>query len=39
MIEEIKGLGTLAHESGKAYTELDTALYNALIGKGKGKAK
>ena len=38
MIEEIKGLGTLAHESGKAYTELDTALYNALIGKGKGKA-
>ncbi|MEV0175393.1 hypothetical protein AB0I00_30270 [Streptomyces sp. NPDC050803] len=37
MIEEIKGLGTLAQEAGKAYTELDTALYDALTGKNKGK--
>ncbi|MFI9831919.1 hypothetical protein ACIHIX_30030 [Streptomyces sp. NPDC051913] len=37
MIEEIQGLGQVAHESGKAYKELDTALYNALIGKGKNK--
>jgi hypothetical protein len=37
MIEEIKGLGTLAKEAGKAYTELDTALYDALTGKGKKK--
>ena len=37
MIEEIQGLGQVAHESGKAYKELDTALYDALIGKGKKK--
>ncbi|MCW8381641.1 hypothetical protein [Streptomyces justiciae] len=37
MIEEIQGLGKVAHEAGKAYKELDTALYNALIGKGKKK--
>ncbi|MFF8672066.1 hypothetical protein [Streptomyces sp. NPDC015242] len=37
MIEEIKGLGTLAKEAGNAYTELDTALYDALTGKGKKK--
>jgi hypothetical protein len=37
MIEEIKGLGTLAKEAGKAYTALDTALYDALTGKGKKK--
>jgi hypothetical protein len=37
MIEEIKGLGTIAKEAGKAYTELDTALYDALTGKGKKK--
>ncbi|MFJ8595585.1 hypothetical protein [Streptomyces sp. NPDC093598] len=38
MIEEIKGLGTVAKEAGKAYTELDTALYDALVGK-KGRKK
>jgi hypothetical protein len=37
MIEEIQGLGQVAHEAGKAYKELDTALYDALIGKGKKK--
>ncbi|MGW7254839.1 hypothetical protein [Streptomyces sp. NPDC054834] len=37
MVEEIQGLGQIAHEAGKAYTELDTALYNALVGKGKKK--
>ncbi|MFJ6083036.1 hypothetical protein ACIQI8_16705 [Streptomyces sp. NPDC092369] len=37
MIEEIQGLGTLAHEAGKAYKEVDTALYDALTGKGKTK--
>ncbi|WP_324784246.1 hypothetical protein [Streptomyces sp. H51] len=35
MIEEIQGLGTLAHEAGKAYKQIDTELYNALVGKEK----
>lgn len=37
MIEQIQGLGTLAHEAGKAYKEIDTALYDALVGKGQKK--
>ncbi|MDN3028665.1 hypothetical protein [Streptomyces sp. S.PB5] len=37
MIESIQGLGQMAHESAKAYKELDTALYDALTGKGKKK--
>jgi hypothetical protein len=37
MIEEIKGLGEIAKAAGEAYTELDTQLYNALVGKGKKK--
>ncbi|MFF3844812.1 hypothetical protein [Streptomyces sp. NPDC002328] len=37
MIEEIQGLGKLAKEAGKAYTEVDIALYDALVGKGKQK--
>ncbi|MEU0968430.1 hypothetical protein ABZ357_24430 [Streptomyces sp. NPDC005917] len=37
MVEQIQGLGQLAHEAGKAYTELDTALYSALVGKGQKK--
>ncbi|MFD4577677.1 hypothetical protein ACFWNK_35800 [Streptomyces sp. NPDC058417] len=35
MIDEIKGLGKFAKEAGKAYTEVDTLLYDALVGKGK----
>ncbi|MFC9848384.1 hypothetical protein ACFWFF_00435 [Streptomyces sp. NPDC060223] len=37
MIEEIKGLGEVAKTAGEAYTEIDTQLYNALVGKGKKK--
>ncbi|MFJ8086394.1 hypothetical protein ACIQ6Y_38285 [Streptomyces sp. NPDC096205] len=37
MIKDIEGLGTLAKEASKAYKELDTALYQALVGKGKKK--
>ncbi|KAB1147735.1 hypothetical protein F7R91_11660 [Streptomyces luteolifulvus] len=35
MIKEIEGLGTIAKEAAKAYVQLDTALYQALIGKDK----
>ncbi|MEV6196080.1 hypothetical protein AB0M19_27195 [Streptomyces sp. NPDC051920] len=33
MIEDIEALGTIAKEASKAYVELDTALYSALVGK------
>ncbi|MEU4167498.1 hypothetical protein AB0F46_11490 [Streptomyces sp. NPDC026665] len=33
MIKDIEALGTIAKEASKAYVELDTALYNALVGK------
>jgi hypothetical protein len=37
MIEEIKGLGEIAKTAGEAYTEIDTELYKALVGKDKKK--
>lgn len=37
MIKDIEGLGVIAKEASKAYVGLDTALYQALIGKGKKK--
>ncbi|MGQ4376395.1 hypothetical protein ACN6K9_006722 [Streptomyces sp. SAS_267] len=33
MIKDIEALGTIAKEASKAYVELDTALYSALVGK------
>ncbi|MFJ4831424.1 hypothetical protein ACIP79_16090 [Streptomyces sp. NPDC088747] len=37
MIKDVEGLGTIAKEASKAYVELDTALYSALVGKDKKK--
>ncbi|MGW3662908.1 hypothetical protein [Streptomyces sp. NPDC005141] len=37
MIKDIEALGTIAKEASKAYVELDTALYSALVGKGQKK--
>jgi hypothetical protein len=37
MVEQIQGLAQVAHGAGKACKEIDTELYNTLVGKGKKK--